>query len=195
MDTCLCPCEKNSHGEPINRGKNGNCLIRRAPDGLPFQCIGRWSQDKHDYLQRYIEATSGPRAAFLPPKRRKSASFTSSQTGLAYLAGKKDPIEGSPLIAMNRPSAPFSKLILCDIDDENVAILGKRTEKAGSRTSIVHGDCNELISQIVKLIPPHGLNIALVDPFNPRALLWETLKCTGFSESHRVGRLIFRQDR
>ena len=80
---------------------------------------------------------------------------------------------------MNHKGAPFTKLVLCEIDEENVSALDKRTVSARARTSIVPGDCNACIHEIVKLIPPYGLNIALVDPFNPSALVWETLKVIG----------------
>jgi three-Cys-motif partner protein len=177
----LCPCGKTSHGEPIRKGKNGNCLVRSAPDGLPLQCVGAWSQDKHDYLQRYIDATRGPRARYLPPRGIGGAAFVDlfAGPGLACVPGKRDPVEGSPLIAMNHSGAPFSKLILCEIDEDNVTTLRKRTANAGSRTNIIFGDCNARIDEIVRLIPSHGLNIALVDPFRPSALLWETLRILG----------------
>jgi three-Cys-motif partner protein len=181
MDADDCPCGKTSHSEPIYKGKNGNCLKRQAPDGLPVQCVGAWSQDKHDYIQRYIDATRGPRAKYLPPKGSGGAAFVDlfAGPGLACVPGKKDPIEGSPLIAMNHTGAPFTKIVLCEIDEENVRTLERRTASAGTRISIVPGDCNARIDDIVRLLPPHGLNIALVDPFSPSTLLWETLRILG----------------
>jgi three-Cys-motif partner protein len=80
---------------------------------------------------------------------------------------------------MNHAGAPFTRIILCEIDEENVMALQKRTASAGTRINIVSGDCNDRIQGILKLIPPHGLNIALVDPFRPSTLLWETLRVLG----------------
>ena len=38
---------------------NGNCKIAPAGDGLPVQCVGEWTRDKHYYVSRYVDATRG----------------------------------------------------------------------------------------------------------------------------------------
>ena len=37
-------------------------------DGLIVGEVGPWAAEKHDRLRKYIEASSGARAKFLPPK-------------------------------------------------------------------------------------------------------------------------------
>lgn len=69
--------------------------------------------------------------------------------------------------------------MLCDLDDENVAALRVRTAQHAARTTIIPGDCNERIDDIVRHVPHYGLNLAFVDPFGPKALRWSTLAKVG----------------
>jgi three-Cys-motif partner protein len=96
--------------------------------------------------------------------------------GLACDRHTGDIIDGSPLIALAHTAAPFSRLIFCEIDPDNVQALTMRTSAGADRVRIVPGDCNETIADVVALIPEYGLNIALIDPFGPRALRWDTIR-------------------
>ena len=175
-----CPCEKDSHSEPKGRGGNGNCTRRVAPDGLPFQCVGNWATDKHYYLRSYLDATKAARSKFILPHGDGGAAFIDlfAGPGLACPQEADHFVEGSPLIALHHSHAPFSRLIFCDIDDQNVQALRSRCAN-DQRVSLVQGNSNELIAEVKELIPPSGLNVALVDPFAPSALSWETLKALG----------------
>ena len=169
-----CPCSDNK----ANRTAAGNCRAGDAPDGLPIQCVGRWSMHKHYYLAQYIEATREVRSRFLEPRGRGGAAFIDlfAGPGLACDRHTGDIIDGSPLIALGHTAAPFSRLIFCEIDPDNVRALTERTADDAERVRIVPGDCNETITDIIELIPEYGLNIALIDPFAPRALRWDTIR-------------------
>jgi len=80
------------------------------------------------------------------------------------------------MVAFRHGEAPFTRLVLCDLDPDNARALRARTASEAARVSVVEGDCNEKIAQISALIPQHGLNIALVDPFALQALKFSTLK-------------------
>lgn len=45
--------------------------------------------------------------------------------------------------------------------------------------TVVEGDCNAEIDRIVSLVPAHGLNIALIDPFAPSTFRWSTIAKLG----------------
>jgi three-Cys-motif partner protein len=92
--------------------------------------------------------------------------------GRARIRGTPEIIDGSPLVALGQLEHPFSSVVLCDADPENAAALRQRT--AGN-AFVETGDCNEVIDRLVARIPPHGLNLALVDPFKLGALHFETL--------------------
>lgn len=154
---------------------NGNCS-GPGDDGLPVQCVGPWTADKHDILRRYIDATRATRAKYLPPNPG-GAAFVDlfAGPGRARIRGTRTIIEGSPLIALGQGESPFSQLVLCDSDLENVATLRQRAAAVGSRAFVEHGDANATIDKLVERIPEFGLNLALIDPFRLDALRFATI--------------------
>jgi three-Cys-motif partner protein len=99
--------------------------------------------------------------------------------GMALVRETEEFVPGSPLLALEHQDAPFSKLVFCDIDDENVNTLLARTKNDRDRVEVVHGNCNEVADTVLSLVPEYGLNIALIDPFAPSALDWATLEKLG----------------
>lgn len=165
-----------------SRGKrktNGNCSSPEPNTDQAIQCVGEWAKDKHDYLRRYIQATRGVRAMYLPPRGDGGAAFVDlfGGPGRCCLRGKRpELIDGSPLIALGHKEAPFTKVIVADLDHENIKALRARTAQYFDRAVVLEGDCHQLIDRIVAEIPPHGFNIALIDPFNAGQLRFETIR-------------------
>lgn len=161
--------------------ENGNCPVHRE-DGLPLQCVGPWAKEKHDYLARYIEATHAARSKYLEPSDRRStlggAAYIDvfAGPGRARIGKTGEIIDGSPLVAASHTRAPFTKLILCELDSENVAAPRARTAGHRDRVLIIEGNCVANIEQIVREVPPNGLNFALIDPFGPTMLRWTLLE-------------------
>lgn len=155
---------------------NGNCTAS-GDDGLPVQCVGPWTKEKHDYLRRLIEATAGPRSKFLPPAGTGGAAFIDlfAGPGRARIRTSGEVVAGSPFAALDHATAPFTRVVLAELDPENAAALQTRTASNAARTRIVHGDCNATIDEIVAHVPARGLNIALIDAFNLRPLSFATI--------------------
>lgn len=143
-----------------------------------MQCVGPWISDKHFYLAKYIRATRQVRAKYLPPEGPGGAAFIDlfSGPGRARIKDPREFVDGSPLLAMKNADAPFSRVVLCDIDAENVGALRRRVAQCGNRCTIVEGDCNAKIDEILSHVPRYGLNVALIDPFGAAALDFETIK-------------------
>jgi three-Cys-motif partner protein len=140
---------------------------------LSVQCVGPQAKDKHDYVRRYIDATWGARRKFFGLGAAYIDLFAGP--GRARIRTNGAIIDGTPLIALRHDQAPFSRVLLCDVDPENVAALRERTKTFEDRVRIIEGDCNERIDEIMKLIPPGGLNFAFIDPFNLNAIEKPTL--------------------
>lgn len=145
-------------------------------DGLPVLEVGPWAVEKHDYLRRYITATKAARRRYLPPVGPGGAAFIDlfAGPGRAQVRGRKEIIDGSPLIAARHSEAPFTHILLCELDPANAAALRRRLE-SDARAQVFEGDCNEEIDRLATAIPPHGLNLALIDPFGATPLRFETL--------------------
>jgi len=145
-------------------------------DGLPVLEVGPWTPEKHDYLRRYITATKAVRARFLPPVGPGRAAFIDlfAGPGRAQVRRRKEIIDGSPLIAARHSDAPFTDILLCELDPANAAALKRRLE-GDARVQVFEGDCNDEIDRLAAVIPLHGLNLALIDPFGITPLHFETL--------------------
>lgn len=162
---------------PASR-KSGKC-VQVADDGYLAQCVGEWSQRKHEALFTYIEATSDPRWKFLHPDPGippGGAAYIDlfAGPGRARVRSTGTLVDGSPLLAMQHDAAPFTKLILCEKDPENIAALRARTEH-DNRVLILEGDCHKSIDKVIAATPPNGLNFAFVDPYSLGQHEWETL--------------------
>lgn len=179
---------------------NGNCTVTKDPDDhLPVQCVHHWAKDKHYYLTRFFEATQHVRKDFnLGTPRQRQFGYPPGGTafvdlfsgpGRARIRDGGEIIDGSPLLAckVDGPGA-FSKIVLCDIDGENVAALKARTAQYGDRVTVHQGDCNADIDIIASKLPKDGYTIVLVDPFGPSALHFATIK--RLSEIARVDFII-----
>jgi three-Cys-motif partner protein len=142
--------------------------------------VGNWAEDKHYYLARYIEATRAVRAKYLKPAGSRPAGGAAfvdlfAGPGRSRIRETGTIIRGSPLVALAHKEAPFTKVILCDLDEENTRALGVRTVAYRDRVQIIQGDCNQVIGDITAKIPPYGLNVALLDPFSVNQLQFTTI--------------------
>lgn len=99
------------------RKPNGNCE-NPAEDGLPSQGVGAWATTKHERIRLYIEATRAVRAKYLPPTGTGGAAFLDvfAGPGRARVRDQPTTVPGSALIAVEHAQAPFSRVILCDLD-------------------------------------------------------------------------------
>lgn len=159
------------------RRANGNCSIA-AEDAAPVQCVGQWAADKHWYLKQYIEATHAVRSKYLPPNGSGGAAFIDlfAGPGMVRVRETAELRDGSPMLALAHTAAPFTRVVLCDLDAENTAALRARTASDANRVSIVEGDCNGKIDDLLREVPAYGLNISLIDPFALQALKFETVR-------------------
>lgn len=156
---------------------NGNCE-NPGDDGQPVQSVGAWARKKHDRLRGYLSATRKVRANYIPQGPGKGgAAFVDlfAGPGRARVFDCPSIEPGSALIAMQHDAAPFSHLIFCDEDPDNAKALRARTEN-DSRVTVIEGDCNERIDEIIKLVPTYGLNLAFFDPFGAKTFHWKTLE-------------------
>jgi len=154
---------------------NGNCG-NPGDDGLAVQCVGEWVEEKHEYLRRFLDASSGARRKFLGP-RKGGAAFIDlfAGPGRARVRTSGKILDGSPLVVLGHDRAPFSKVILCELDPENAEALRKRTA-ADSRVVILEGNCHESVDELLRIIPADGLNLALIDPFSLDELKFATIR-------------------
>ena len=147
----------------------------REDDGLATRDIGEWTERKLWWWNRYIEITT--RAMVNQPQFSGGLVYVDLFAGPAVLR-KKDGtrIPGSPLLAAEAPN-PFTKIVLCEKDENVAAACEQRLITRGHRDRcvVIRGDCNLMVGDICHEIPANSLTLAFVDPTGLHAN-FETIK-------------------
>jgi len=139
---------------------------KKAADGLPARTGGIWTREKLTYLEKYASAFMKA----MGPKR--SQGLWKQLVYIDLLAGPGrdiDPetekeFDGSPLIAL-AVKPRFDHLYLADKARGNVTALEARiSAEDKDRVTVMLGDCNVLVDEVLKRIPSGSLGLAFVDP-------------------------------
>jgi three-Cys-motif partner protein len=151
-------------------------MVKKPPifdpgDDLIVGEVGPWASEKHDRLRRYIDASRGARAKFLPPKGTAGASYIElySGAGRSVIKDTNQFIEGSAVVAFNAGHAsgrPFSEMHLSDLEAQNSAALVQRIKALGGAPTSYVGEAGVVVDQVMSAINPYGLHLAFLDPFN-----------------------------
>src|SRR5688572_28851366 len=132
-------------------------------DGLYTPVVGPWSNHKHHFLRRYVDA-------FTTAMRGKGWSglhyidlFASA--GVERIKDSNTLEWGSPLIAAQAPH-PFTQLHLCELDKDRLEALRARVGrfKQAVEPQLVLGDANVAVAQVSAALPPRSLSLAFLDP-------------------------------
>ena len=142
------------------------CDAVAEDDGLPtWEEANFWTKHKLYFWHRYIDITT--------PAMRNKPAFPQglvyvdlfAGSGICTLKDTKERIPGSTLIAA-RASAPFARIIACEENPDSSGALRDRLDKTlvKQRCHVLTGDCNDLVDQVVALIPQGTLTLAFIDP-------------------------------
>jgi len=152
-----------------------NCDVP-GEDGLPVQCVGAWSKDKHAYLDKYLGASCAARRMYF---KRGNAVFIDlfSGPGKCIIRDTEDEVDGGCLKAVNRKDCPFNEYHFVDIREQNIESLKKRVGVREGRHFYV-GDANEKVSIIMDVLLkyPYRYHVFYIDPFGPRAISFATIE-------------------
>ena len=146
-------------------------IILDPVDGLVVDEVGPWATEKHEQLKKYIDASRGARAKFLPPNNDGGASFIDlfSGPGRSLVRDTPQIIDGSPLVAYKAARAsraPFSDLHLGDIKSANSQAVAARIRALGGAPNIYVGPADIVVDTVIAALNPYGLHFAFLDPYN-----------------------------
>ncbi|MEN5103815.1 three-Cys-motif partner protein TcmP [Brucella anthropi] len=150
-------------------------------DGLPAEEVGAWAKEKQDYLCRYIDISRGVRTKYLPPLGKGGATFIDlfCGPGRSVIRETGEWIDGSPVAAWKKSvegGAPFSKVIIADLDAERLDAATKRLQALGAPVIALHGPATTTAFQAFQRSTVYGLNFAFLDPFSIGALDFRIFK-------------------
>jgi three-Cys-motif partner protein len=149
-------------------------------DGLIVGEVGPWAIEKHDRLRKYIDASSGARADYLPP-HGAGASYIElySGAGRSIIRDTGTIIDGSALVAYKAAlasGARFSDLHLSDLDVGNRDALAHRIKVVGGAANSYVGPADITVDAVTEAINPYGLHLAFLDPFGLGQLPFAIIK-------------------
>ena len=163
---------------------HGICTVREASDGYAIRCVGRWAKDKYFYVRRYLDIFS------TAMKRKWDLYYIDlfAGCGKCRVRDSGEEIDGSALMSFDI-KFPFKKYFWVDSNPEALDALKERTKGSDlfDRVSLVPGDCNEKIEEIMREIPQDCLCLAFVDPTGLQ-IKFETIK--KLTEGRRVDLII-----
>ncbi|MFI5352752.1 MAG: three-Cys-motif partner protein TcmP [Candidatus Binatales bacterium] len=135
-----------------------------ARDGLPARESGAWTRDKLTYLRKYAAAFMTAMAKKRREGKWDQLVYIDLLAGPGICVDGQNQFDGSPLIALG-VEPPFDHLFLGDNDPRNVAALERRVSPEDrSRVTLLCGDCNFVVRDVVNRISTKTLGLAFVDP-------------------------------
>lgn len=139
--------------------------LAAVDDGLPTRECGSWTADKLYFWSKYIDITTT--AMVGNPKWRTGLVYVDlfAGPGICKVRDSGVRLPGSAFIAAHAPK-PFSKIIAVELEQELAEGLRSRLGRspAAQRCTVLQGDCNQLVGQIVRSIPSGALTLAFIDP-------------------------------
>ncbi|MGB2682617.1 MAG: three-Cys-motif partner protein TcmP [Candidatus Competibacter sp.] len=139
-------------------------------DGMPANEVGVWAMEKHNYLCRYVNICREARRKYIGIGKGVAAYFDLfCATGRSRIRSSDNWIEGSAIAAWNTSVAggvPFSAIYVSDTDDKSLNACVSRLKALNAPVVPIHSNAVEAAEQMVKLVNPHGLYFAFLDPYN-----------------------------
>lgn len=144
-------------------------------DGLPAEEVVEWVSDKHDLLCDYIQISTYARKKYLPPAGKGGSTYIDlfCGPGRAKIKATGNFVDGGCVAAWLKSvasGAPFSKIIIGDLDEERLALAKSRLQGLGAPVVALAGSANDTAALAIRECPVGALNFAYLDPYSLGAL-------------------------
>jgi len=121
--------------------------------------------EKHRYLARYLEATREAQKKF----KQRVLIDPFCGPGRIQVEGESFTRDGGSVAAYRqseRSGAPFTKLLVGDIDADRAHANELRLKAAGANVQSFVGPAKESVDEMAKAVPFGALALAYIDPYN-----------------------------
>jgi three-Cys-motif partner protein len=147
-------------------------IVERGPSN---KGVGSWvATQKHRLLREYLYATRNawkkwPSHVYIDPF---------AGPGRIQVEGEQSTRDGGAVIAWRAlaDTAPFSNMLVGDLDSERAAACGQRLKALGAPTISFVGPAVETVKSMTALIPPRSLCMAFIDPYNLELLSFSIIE-------------------
>jgi three-Cys-motif partner protein len=138
-------------------------------DGLPASEVGIWTEEKHERLRRYVDASHGARRSF----KRRSYVDLYCGPGRSWIRETDAFIDRSPLVAFDSAAKhgdQFTEILIADANPEYINAAEARLRARGAKVHPFSGEAEAVVDQVIASLHPDGLHFAFLDPYNLGAL-------------------------
>jgi len=164
----------------------------RADDGLPVYDCGAWTIDKLYFLSNYIAQMTQAMAGN-PNYTAINYIDLFASSGVCRIRDEHTRRYAGSALLSCLTEKPFDSIYLIEQDTLRLDALRERVARTSTRskTVLISGNCNEVVSQLSDQIPPRSLSLAFVDPFS-LDIDFETIR--QLTQSRKVDLLILFAD-
>ncbi|GAB3555012.1 hypothetical protein GCM10027343_43570 [Noviherbaspirillum agri] len=128
--------------------------------------VGGWvPEEKHLYLTQYIHATRKAQAKF----KQRVLIDPFCGPGRIQVVGESFTRDGGSVAAYRQSvvsGAPFTRVLIGDIDADRVRANQLRLSAAGATVQGFVGPATETVGAMIKAVPFGALALAYIDPYN-----------------------------
>lgn len=145
-------------------------MDKEDADGLPASEVGAWTEEKHERLRKYVDASHGARRHF---SGRSTYVDLYCGPGRSWVRETGAFIDGSPLVAFDSAAKhgdQFAHILIADERRDYVAAAEERLRAKGANVRPFVGEAHALVDQVIAALDPMGLHLAFLDPYNLGAL-------------------------
>lgn len=137
--------------------------VERGPHG---RGVGRWVvEEKYRYLTRYLDATREAQKKF----KQRVLIDPFCGPGRIQVEGESFTRDGGSVVAYRQSvqsGAPFTKLLVGDIEAERSHANELRLKAVGASVQSFVGPAKQTVDEMAKSVPFGALALAYVDPYN-----------------------------
>jgi three-Cys-motif partner protein len=150
-------------------------MDRQDLDGLPASEVGAWTEEKHERLRKYVDASHAARRHYT------SRTYVDLYCGpgRSWISKTDKFVDGSPLVAFEaaaKQGDQFTQILIADARTEYLEAAEQRLRTRGANIQPFQGEAHIVVNKVVKEIDPHGLHFAFLDPYNLGALPFSVIR-------------------
>ena len=158
-------------------------------DDLPAEIVGAWSEEKHERLRRYVDASRGARRKYLD---RSEAAYIDlfCGPGRANIRNTDRFIDGGAVAACRmarEKDTPFSVVHIGDTNQAMVDACARRLEKLGENVKRHCGPAEMTVEEACVQLDRYGLHLAYLDPYDLASLPFSIIeRLAGFQRMDMI---------
>lgn len=147
-------------------------------DDLPAEVVGAWSEEKHERLRRYVDASHGVRRMYLD---RSEAAYIDLFCGPGRVNIRNtDRFVDGGAVAVCRMArekdTPFSVVYIGDTNQAMVDACARRLENLGENVIRHCGPAERTVEKVCVRLNHYGLHLAYLDPYDLATLPFSIIK-------------------